>query len=339
MNGLMDRSTTAGALSELIDEAAAERLRRRVARFRRAGLFRGCGDDLVIERAMSLDDLKAAYTLVHRVFLDQGFIHEQPGGLRLRVFEALPEMATFVAKAKGKVIAVTSVLPDSIDLGLPSDQCFRDALDSLRNHGRRVSEITNLAVDPEYRNTPAFFELTRCCFAHALAHGCDDLFIAISPEHARFFEQVLLFEPMGGQRSYSEEIEDIVEGKRLNLRGLEARAIARDVLLGDEALLHDFFYQRNSYHRYVQVWAKLAGRLFTDARLLDDLFVRGSQFLARCEAHEIWSIRRRWTSGLFARVWPPRHWWQRLADFARAEFQHRMPTLAHAARSIRAASL
>ena len=338
MHCAQENGTQAEVGLAVIDEAAADRLRRRVARFRRAGLFSGCGDNVVIERATSADDLREAYALVHRVFLEQGFINPQMGGLRLRVFEALPEMATFVAKIEGKVIAVTSVVPDSIDLGLPSDKCFLPELDSLRTAGRRISEITNLAVDPEYRNTPVFFELTRCCFAHAMAHGCDDLFIAISPEHARFFEQVLLFEPMGEQRSYSAEIEDIVEGKRLNLQGLEERAIARDAVLREEALLHDFFYRQNVYHRKVRTWAELARRTFLTPALLADLFVSSSQFLARCDDQEIWSIRRRWGSDLFAKIWPPKSWWQKVATIAQGQFQRRMPSLVQVFRGIRAAS-
>lgn len=280
-------------------DSAAERRRRRIARFRRFGLMNGCGPEVVIERATSIQDLAAAYSLVHQVFHDErSYITPQQGGMRLRVFEALPEMATFVAKIDGQVIAVTSLVPDSPDLGLPSDQAFGRELGQLRASGRLVAEVTNLAVDPMYRNTPVFFDLTRCCFAQAEACGYDDLFVAISPEHGAFFEHVLLFEPCGDRRSYSDKILDIVEGKRLDLHNIEQRAIDTDALLGPEAFLHDFYFSGNRFHRYVKVWPKQAARLFSAAHLLRELFVKRTGFLARCTPDELEAIRRRWGSVL-----------------------------------------
>ena len=88
------------------------------------------------------------------------------------------------------------------DLGLPSDKAFGDELDDCE----RAADVyvrSPLAVAPEYCNTPVLFELTRSCLAHAMLIGQTDTFIAISPEHARFFEDVLLFYPSGDQRNYA----------------------------------------------------------------------------------------------------------------------------------------
>ncbi|MBE3039716.1 MAG: hypothetical protein IMZ62_13015 [Chloroflexi bacterium] len=285
--------------SDMTLDITIERLRRRVARFRRFGLLDGCGPEVVIERAVSIQDLAAAYSLVYRVFHDErSYIAPQQGNMRLRVFEALPETATFVAKVGGHVIAVTSLVPDSPDLGLPSDQAFGRELGQLRAGGRLVASVTNLAVDPMHRNTPVFFDLTRCCFAQAMTSGYDDLFISISPEHGVFFEHVLLFEPCGGRRSYSEKIVDIVEGKRLDLRTIERLAIDRDALLGPEAFLHDFYFSGNPFGRCVKVWAEQAARLFSAVDPLRELFVTRTGFLARCTPEELEAIRRRWGSVL-----------------------------------------
>lgn len=286
----------------------AQKLRRRVARFRHAGLFSGCGPDVTIQCASTAQDLAQAYALVHDVFVERGFIAPHPSGMRLRTFEALPEMATFVAKAQGRVIAVTSVVPDSPDLGLPSDKAFHHELISLRAAGRRVCEITNLAVHPDYRKTPVFFELTRCCLAHAMATEHSDMFIAISPEHARFFEEVFLFDPCGDRRSYCAEVLDIVEGKRLDLLGLQQRAIQRDALLEEEAFLNDFFYELNPYHGLVWEWAQEARVRFAQPSLLRRLFV-DSGFLDECDEESMWSIRQRWGERLLGELWPGRGPW------------------------------
>ena len=180
--------------------AKAKRLIRRVKFFKRAGLFSEKAHRFTVSRAIGLEDHWQAYRLVHECYVQRGYIKPCVGGARVRCFEAIPEMATFVAKVDGEVIAVTSVLMDSPELGLPSDRAFGGEIDELRQADRRVCEITNLAVHPDYRNTGVFSELTRCCLAHSMAVGYDDLFVSISPEHARFFKEVLLFKPWGSKR-------------------------------------------------------------------------------------------------------------------------------------------
>ncbi|MCL2700582.1 MAG: hypothetical protein FWE88_02685 [Phycisphaerae bacterium] len=276
-------------------------MRRRVARFRRAGLFSGCGSEVTIQRASDASLLRQAYALVHDVFVNQGFISSHPSHVRLRTYEALPEMATFVATVDGHVVAVTSVVPDSSDLGLPSDQAFNGELDILRAEGRRLCEITNLAVNPAYRNTPIFFELTRCCLAHATLTGHTDMFIAISPEHARFFEEVLLFDHVGDEREYEPGTEDIVEGKRLNLVGLQQRAKARDLILAEEHILNNFFYVQNPYHALVAGWDMQARSFFFEPSLLVELFAE-TGFLGECSLDAMESIGSRWGKERLAEV-------------------------------------
>ena len=231
---------------------------------------------------------------MHDVFVEKGFIDRQTGGVRLRAFEALPEMATFVAKHDERVVAVMSILPDSPDLGLPSDEAFRDELDQMRLMGRHICEITNLAIEEEFRNTTAFFDLTRCCLAEAMAVDCDELFIAISPEHCRFFQGVLQFVLLGEPRSYSATKEDIVQGMALNLVNSEQRARQLDEVLGPDACLHDFLFAKNEYHDRVGSWARQARRAFDSPMLLADLFVLGSDLLSRCGPRELAAIRSRW---------------------------------------------
>ena len=272
-----------------------------MARFRRAGLLDGCGAGVTVSRALTAEDLRAAYALVHDVFVAQGFIRPSDCGMRIRPFEALPEMATFVAKADGRVVAVLSVVEDTDELGLPSDQSFLPELDALRQNGRRVCEITNLAVHPDYRKTPVFFDLTRCCFAHAIVAGYDDLFIAISPEHAVFFEDVLLFVPHGERRSYSAKILDIVEGKRLDLVGIQEYALRTDRLLGDDAFLEQFFFTGNPYHQRMGSWISAAQELLGDPGLLLRLFIHEGNLLPHCTLRQLRAILKRWAMASLTR--------------------------------------
>ena len=278
-----------------------EKLIRKVILFKKMGMF-GQGGDIRVRRAVSLEDLAAAYQLVHDAFVEKGYISPRPGGIRVRKFETLPEMATFIAEVGRRVVAVMSIVPDSVEFGLPSNEAFSEELDSLRRMGRSVCEITNLAVANEFRRSNAFPELTRACYAQALAWDCDDIFIAISPGHSAFFEEILRFDHFGDSRSYSAEKMDIVEGKRMDLRTIEDRWHQADQELGEAAFICDYYCQHNRYHEYVRVWTAIARRAFMDPTLLRPLFVERTGFLTRCSSGDQEAIRGRWGDSLFEEV-------------------------------------
>jgi hypothetical protein len=278
------------------------KLAKRVALLKRVGLFDNQNHDVVVRRAISMADLAEAYTLVHDVFVEQGYIHKAPTGIRVRAFEALPQMVTFLAQIAGKTVAVMSIVQDSAALGLPSDKAFAKEIGVLRAQGRRVCEITNLAVLSEYRRSNAFPELTRATYAQARAWHCDDEFIAISPGHATFFEDVLQFEHCGDLRTYSAEKMDLVEGKRVDLRMIGRNLAEADASLAENAFLWHYYFDGNPYHVLVNRWAVMAQEAFGNPTLLRDLFVTRSKLLLRCKPGELDVLCGRWGTELFARV-------------------------------------
>jgi N-acyl amino acid synthase FeeM len=277
-------------------------LEKRIGLCKRMGLFGAAEAGVTVTRAISASDLEAAYRLVHDVFAEKGYIDAMDGGIRLRAFEGAVEMATFIARDGDQVVAVMSIVPDHPDFGLPSDEAFREEIGALRNAGRRVCEITNLAVKGEYRRSSAFTDLTRACFAQARAWHSDDIFIAISPGHAMFFEGVLQFDACGDQRSYSADKMDVVEGKRLDLHEVDSRWADVDRALGDAAFLSTFYYDSNPYHDLVVPWAEQAKRAFLTVGLLRRLFVDCSGILHRCGDDVLEVFRRTWGNELFSRV-------------------------------------
>ena len=291
------------ALHDACDDQKAVRFRRRVKLFKRAGMINDTGE-IRVDRAVTHDELAEAYGLVHSVFVDQGYIRPQRGRMRVRAFEALPEMATFVAKAEDdRIVGVMSLLPDSDDLGVPSDKVFAEELDKLRMQGRLFGEITNLAVASDYRKSNVFLELTRYLYSHSANIGLDDLFIAISPGHAAFFEEILSFHPWGKCRDYGDTVVDLVEGKRLDLTTFESRMKEADELLGEQAFLHPWYFTNNRHFHEAALAAEKAADQFLDVRLLRNLFCHVSGLLHRCTLNELQSLRKRWGHELFAQIY------------------------------------
>ncbi len=255
---------------------------------------------ITVERAVTIPALLDAYALVHDAYVEKGYMLPMAGGTRVRAFEALPEMATFVARIEGRVVAVTSVILDTPKLGLPSDHAFGEELDRLRRQPGRVCEITNLAVAHEYSNTPVFLQLTQACFAHATAKGCGNMFVAISPGHARFFHDILQFDHFGPRRNCSDEVEDVVQGMRLRVSDGESLARDFDAVMGPEdAFLYDFYYSKNLAHRLVATWDILSERVFADPLFLQEMFIVRTELLAHCTADELDAIRHGWGDSTF----------------------------------------
>jgi len=295
----VDRVTQVPATSP---DEESHRFRRRVKLFKRAGLVALDAAPIPVCRAVQTETLHAAYRMVHDVFVEQSYIVPQPGGLRVRVFEALPEMATFVALQDDQVIGVMSLVPDTPDLGLPSDKAFRPELNSLRRQNRWVGEVTNLAVAPGSRNTTVFLELSRCIYAHAANIGLDDLFISISPGHSAFFEDILRFEPYGEARDYGDSVVDMVEGKRLDVAGFGEALKAADRMLDRDAFLYDWFFTDNHHYETCKASEIDATKRFYEPALLRELFGSTTKLLERCTNHHREAIRHRWGDELLAQI-------------------------------------
>jgi ribosomal protein S18 acetylase RimI-like enzyme len=267
---------------------------------KRSGLFGQHTRGAVIERACTLDELRQAYQLVHQVYVTEGYIHPHPSGMRIRVFEALPEMATFVAfcEQEHRTVGVLSVVSDSADLGLPADVVFRNELDELRNTGSSVCEVTNQAVDDEFRNSGVPTELIRAVMAQIVVRKYDEVVALVSPNHTGMY-QLLGFRPIGAVRSYSQTIHDPVVPMSMRVDQFYGPPQSDDP--ADE-FVRFFMVDFNPYIRKMREWEQEARDWFHERHLLRHLFVQEEKLLQRCSPAEMVSLRRRWGSQLMKDV-------------------------------------
>ena len=264
----------------------------------RSGLF---GDDTkgaLIERAYTVEDLHKAYKLVHDVYLGTGFIEKEISGMRMRIFEMTPDIATFVAKVDGRVVGVLSVLEDTPELGLPSDSAFKEELDGLRAAGNRLCEITNQAVAPEYRKSAVPTELMRCAVAHLTVAGFDRAIASVSPSHGSFYD-LAGFREVGSKRTYSQKLHDPVIALGMDIGQFRVFPIG---LNETERFMHHFLGPGNHFRSHIKRWAKEARRHFLDPELLAQLFITERNFLAECTPDQLAGLKRRWGHALLAEV-------------------------------------
>jgi hypothetical protein len=155
--------------------------------------------------ASETDVLDAAFRLVHDQYVWRGFMAAaHASGRRVNLRHALPSTRVFVARAQGRVVGTASVIEDS-PLGLPMEDVFGPEVAALRRNGRRIAEISALAMDGDRRayGLPALIRLLRLIVVYALeVAGLDDLCMVVRPQHAPFYQQLSACRIMGAPRDY-----------------------------------------------------------------------------------------------------------------------------------------
>lgn len=114
-----------------------------------------------------------------------------------------PSQIMITASDKEKVIGTVTLGMDS-ENGLSADEIFKAEIDTVRERGGKICELTKLAFDPEIRSKFAMAALFHIVFIYARRlNGCTDVFIEVNPRHRKFYEKMLGFKRMSEVRTNS----------------------------------------------------------------------------------------------------------------------------------------
>lgn len=115
--------------------------------------------------------------------------------------QASPNRITLTAYMKEELIGTVTLAIDS-EVGLLADEIFQDQLDRYRGPGRKLCELTKLAVDAKVDSKFALASLFHICFIYARRlHNCTDVFIEVNPRHRVYYERILGFARLGELKS------------------------------------------------------------------------------------------------------------------------------------------
>lgn len=274
---------------------------RRAVYMKRCKLFNSEIDQTFeIGYAETREDLESALRLIHDCYVESGYIDPQPSGMRLRLFEALPQTVTIIAKREERVVATVSLVVDSA-FGLPMEESFGKEIDELRAQGHLVAETTGLAVDKSSRDLGVFARITKLMIAYALHAGVHDICIGVNPEHAGFYTEAILFEPLGSLRSYSSSKEDPVIGLRLNLDGYQSRLWQTYIHSDSDWNLYSFFFGAGSLWKREDAKRIVKTPVMTP-ELLRHFFVEKTAILRGASPKVIRNLRSLYPSYDFNRI-------------------------------------
>ncbi len=213
-----------------------------------------CGEEKPIWLSMKVaekkEELESSYKLLYDVYLEKGYMDEQPHGMRISIYNALPHTITFLALDSSdrgnKIIGTISLIMDS-SLGLPMEEVFKEEIKLLRNSCLKIAEVSGLAVDTNYRYERVFMYLNQFLVAFALFVGVTDLVITVNPKHVNFYNNILFFKPMGPERRYSKVKGAPAVPMHLNLKETEEKIKSLYSYNDFDASLYTFFFTRTHF--------------------------------------------------------------------------------------------
>jgi hypothetical protein len=158
-------------------------------------------DDLRVAVAKSPAEFEAAQGLVCRRYRWRGYEIDGPveGPEGADAAASLRREITIVAAAGGGMIGTCTLGFDGPH-GLRADVSYGDIISRARDAGRRVGEITRLAVDST-DSKPVLASLFNLAYVAGKAIGdVTDVFIEINPRHVLFYTRMLGFTAAAGER-------------------------------------------------------------------------------------------------------------------------------------------
>ncbi len=210
----MIKEFTNGSISDYMRQRRFIRLKR--SKLTTSALRQGFRVGFACDRAQK----EKSYRLVYKRYRDVGLIQGPPEGMWYTVFHALPASRTAVAileEEGGEPISISTLIEDS-SLGLPSDSIYKDKIDAFREKGQRVAEVSCLAALSLERGRNSFLHIFRLPGLNSLYKGIDDLIISVHPKHTQFYDDILLFEPIGDVRYYPYLKDALASLEHLNVR-------------------------------------------------------------------------------------------------------------------------
>lgn len=201
----------------------------------------GITDAFAFTVARDDDSLAQAFTLLHDAYVGYGLQDPAPDGMRVTPHQLLPTTTTTLVARDGERVIATVAVVQRTDARLPLEEAFD--LQPLVEAGRRVVEISALAVAPEWRRrTGVLFGLIRHPYEFCeFGIEATDIVMCCHPRHFGFYESVLLFDYLGCRDSYGLVCGNPMVAGRLDLSGAPERFREAYGGMPEDRDLHGFF--------------------------------------------------------------------------------------------------
>ena len=156
------------------------------------GSERSDTQEFKIRLATSDDRRQAASLLIHKMYSWRGYdapdVHQDPYKI------------TLVAYQENTVVGTLTLGLDS-PKGLVVDQLYHQEAEALRKQGRKICDVTKLAVDQDIKSKAVLGALFHLSVIYGRnIHQATDFLIEVNPRHALFYEKMIGFTAYGTEK-------------------------------------------------------------------------------------------------------------------------------------------
>lgn len=110
-----------------------------------------------------------------------------------------PNRITILSFHEEKIVGTVTVGYDSEE-GLMGDEIYKPEIEALRAQGKRVGELSKLAIDENIGSKQLLASLIHIAYLYGVIHECTDAIIEIVPRHKVFYERMLGFKQIGEEK-------------------------------------------------------------------------------------------------------------------------------------------
>lgn len=145
-----------------------------------------------IRLAHSNERVNSASMLVQRKYASRGY--------EASSLQKDPDRITLMAFQDDKVIGTLTLGMDKAH-PLLAEELYKSEIDSLRAAGRKVCELTKLAVDQTQGSKRVLASLFHIAYIYGrVMQGYTDVVIEVNPRHVAFYKRMLGFKEFGSER-------------------------------------------------------------------------------------------------------------------------------------------
>lgn len=152
-----------------------------------------------IKIANTLEEREAVFRLGYQIYLEKGYIDENPQKWLVRDFDANPETVILIVKDKEEKVVGSLTLVFDGSLRLPVEKTYGEEIECLRNQKEKIVEVTRLIIDPEFRNSKEILVLLinylYVYSYHIKKYSC--FAVEVNPRHVAYYQGLMHFKKIG----------------------------------------------------------------------------------------------------------------------------------------------
>ncbi len=158
--------------------------------------------EFTVKIANTLQEREDVFQLGYQVYLEKGYIKENPYQWLVQDYDRVPETTIFIVKDRAGEIAGTATLVFNSSTKLPIEKTFGSEIKTLSPNGAKVTEVSRLVINPTYRNSK---EILVLLFNYMFIYGyhiknVDLVAIQVNPRHKNYYKKLLNFDESGEEK-------------------------------------------------------------------------------------------------------------------------------------------